>query len=303
MDTRVVFMGSPDFSVPILEELHKNYHVVGVVTQPNRPSGRGRTLTPPPVKQLADALNIPTIQPETLKDPIALDQLLAWQPDIIVVAAFGQILRKNVLDLPKFGCINVHASLLPRWRGASPIQAAILEGDARTGVTIMKMEAGLDSGPIIIQRDVPLRNTTTGGELSDQLSFLGAQVLLEVLPSFLNGLVAPMRQDDSLATFAPKLKKSDGLLDPHQPAIRLTRQVLAYNPWPGAFYHLDNRVIKVHKAHVHDTYDCEIGAHYIVNGLPAIGTAQSLLVMDLLQPEGKKPMAGDAFLLGSHTWL
>lgn len=303
MDTRVVFMGSPDFSVPILEELHKNYHVVGVVTQPNRPSGRGRTLTPPPVKQLADALNIPTIQPETLKDPIALDQLLAWQPDIIVVAAFGQILRKNVLDLPKFGCINVHASLLPRWRGASPIQAAILEGDARTGVTIMKMEAGLDSGPIIIQRDVPLRNTTTGGELSDQLSFLGAQVLLEVLPSFLNGLVAPMWQDDSLATFAPKLKKSDGLLDPHQPAIRLTRQVLAYNPWPGAFYHLDNRVIKVHKAHVHDTYDCEIGAHYIVNGLPAIGTAQSLLVMDLLQPEGKKPMAGDAFLLGSHTWL
>jgi methionyl-tRNA formyltransferase len=303
METRIVFMGSPDFSIPILEELHSKYPIVGVVTQPDRPAGRGRNLKPPAVKVLAESLGIPTIQPDSLKEENAMAQLHAWAPDLIVVAAFGQILRKNVLELPKYGCINVHASLLPRWRGASPIQAAILEGDARTGVTIMRMEAGLDSGPILAQREVPLRNNTTGGELSDQLSFLGAHVLVEVLPSYLSGMVAPMPQDEALATYANKLKKSNGLINIHQPALRLARQILAYNPWPGAFYRIGEKILKIHRAHVHNSYDCEIGAHYIVNNLPALGTAESLLVLDVVQPEGKKSMTGDAFLMGLSNWL
>lgn len=303
MDTRIIFMGSPEFSLPILEALHNNYDVIGVVTQPDRHAGRGRMLTPPPVKLMAEKLGIPTIQPLSLKDESAMIQLRDWAPDIIVVAAFGQILRKNVLELPKFGCINVHASLLPRWRGASPVQAAIIEGDARTGITIMKMEVGLDSGPIIAQRDVPIRINTTGGELADQLSYLGAQTLLDVLPSYLCGLTAPVAQDETLVTYANKLDKSQGLLDLSQPAIRLARKVLAYNPWPGAYYKIGGKTLKIHRAHVHDSYDCEIGAHYIVNNFPALGTAESLLVLDVVQPESKKSMPGDVFLLGLHTWL
>ena len=303
MDTRIIFMGSPEFSLPILEALHNNYGVIGVVTQPDRHAGRGRMLTPPPVKLMAEKLGIPTIQPLSLKDESAMIQLRDWAPDIIVVAAFGQILRKNVLELPKFGCINVHASLLPRWRGASPVQAAIIEGDARTGITIMKMEAGLDSGPIIAQRDVPIRINTTGGELADQLSYLGAQTLLDVLPSYLCGLTAPVTQDETLVTYANKLDKSQGLLDLSQPAIRLARKVLAFNPWPGAYYKIGEKTLKIHRAHVHDSYDCEIGAHYIVNNFPALGTAESLLVLDVVQPESKKSMPGDVFLLGLHSWL
>lgn len=303
MDTRIIFMGSPEFSLPILEALHNNYDVIGVVTQPDRHAGRGRMLTPPPVKLMAEKLGIPTIQPLSLKDESAMIQLRDWAPDIIVVAAFGQILKKNVLELPKFGCINVHASLLPRWRGASPVQAAIIEGDARTGITIMKMEVGLDSGPIIAQRDVPIRINTTGGELADQLSYLGAQTLLDVLPSYLCGLTAPVAQDETLVTYANKLDKSQGLLDLSQPAIRLARKVLAFNPWPGAYYKIGGKTLKIHRAHVHDSYDCEIGAHYIVNNFPALGTAESLLVLDVVQPESKKSMPGDVFLLGLHTWL
>lgn len=303
MDTRIVFMGSPEFSLPTLEALNKNFQVVGVVTQPDRPAGRGRKLSHPPVKQLADELGIQTIQPQTLKDDTAIKQLREWSPDLIIVTAFGQILRKNVLELPKFGCVNVHASLLPRWRGASPVQAAILEGDARTGITIMKMEAGLDSGPIIAQRDVPIRSNTTGGELADQLSYLGAQTLVDILPSYLCGLTAPLSQDESLATYANKLDKSQGLIDLSQPALRLVRQVFAFNPWPGAFYKIGGKTLKIHRAHVHDSYDCEIGAHYIVNNLPALGTSESLLVLDLVQPESKKSMPGDVFLLGLQSWL
>ncbi len=163
--TRVVFMGSPDFSLPTFKALAQNYEVVGVVTQPDRASGRGRELKPPPVKMLAQELGIPIIQPEKVRQPEATEQLRTWNPDLIVVAAFGQILRKDVLDLPSFGCINVHASLLPRWRGAAPVNAAILHGDEETGVTIMKMDVGLDTGPILTQRSIPLTREDTAGSV------------------------------------------------------------------------------------------------------------------------------------------
>ncbi|MGV7976229.1 MAG: methionyl-tRNA formyltransferase [Anaerolineaceae bacterium] len=303
MDTRVVFMGSPDFALPTLEALHKNTRVVGVVTQPDRPAGRGRLPMPSPVKQLADKLGIPVFQPLSLRKPGALEQLAAWQPDLIVVAAFGQILPKSVLALPPKGCINVHASLLPRWRGASPIQAAILAGDERSGVTIMLMEEGLDTGPILTQRTVPIRPGTTGAELSQQLAFLGASTLIDILPTYLSGMLAPLTQADGLATYAPMLKKMDGLLDFNQPALALTRKVHAYYPWPGTYFILNGKHIKVLDAHPHDTFESEIEGRYIVNGMPAIGTSEGLLVLDQVQPEGKRGMPGSDFLNGQPGWL
>ena len=258
---------------------------------------------PCPVKQMADRLGIPVFQPLSLRKPGVLEQLEAWQPDLIVVAAFGQILPKSVLALPPKGCINVHASLLPRWRGASPIQAAILAGDEHSGVTIMLMDEGLDTGPILTQRSVPIRPGTTGAELSQQLAFLGAATLIEILPSLVSGMLAPMRQPESGSTYAPMLKKSDGLLDFNQSALALTRKVHAYSPWPGTFFVLNGKHIKVLDAHPHDTFESEIEGHYIVNGMPAVGTSEGLLVLDQVQPEGKRAMRGSDFLNGQPGWL
>src|SRR6185503_12625007 len=205
--TRVVFMGSPDFSLPTLRTLADAYDVVGVVTQPDRASGRGRELKPPPVKLLAQELDIPSIQPEKLRQADAMEQIRVWNPDLIVVAAFGQILRKDVLDLPRYGCINVHASLLPRWRGAAPINAAILHGDAETGVTIMKMDAGLDTGPMLAQRSIRLTREDTASSVTETLSHLGADLLIETLPDYLSGKIQPRPQPEEGVTYASMLKK------------------------------------------------------------------------------------------------
>jgi len=204
---KIVFMGSPDFSLSALGALHENYSVVGVVTQPDRAGGRGRELKPPPVKELALELGIALIQPEKLNEPEAMEKLRAWAPDAIVVAAFGQILRQDVLDLPKFGCINVHASLLPRWRGAAPINAAILHGDEETGITIMKMDAGLDTGPILSQRSVRIKTEETAGSLFDKLSTLGAELLLDTLPKYFAGEIEPRPQPRRVPLMPPCLKR------------------------------------------------------------------------------------------------
>ena len=188
MTPSTVFMGSPDLALPILQALAAHYPIVGVVTQPDRPAGRGQALTPPPVKVLAEKLALPVIQPRRLREPEAMERLRSWAPELIVVAAFGQILRPEVLDLPRYGCINVHASLLPRWRGAAPIQAAILHGDADTGVTIMKMDPGVDTGPLLSQRSLPISPQDTAASLSEKLSALGAELLLETLPAYLKGI-------------------------------------------------------------------------------------------------------------------
>ena len=303
MNTRIVFMGSPDFALPALQALYEHYQVVGVVTQPDRPAGRGRQPQASPVKQAAQALGLEVYQPVSLRKPEVLAQLSAWAPDLIVVAAFGQILPKAVLDLPPKGSLNVHASLLPHWRGASPIQAAIAAGDDHSGVTIMLMDEGLDTGPILSQRSVPLPFGITGSQLSKQLAELGARTLIEILPSYLDGMVAPLPQNENEATYAPMLKKSDGLLDFNRTALELTRKVNAYQPWPGTYFNFNNRQLKVLAAHPHDTFDSSIGAHYIVNESPAVGTAQGLLVLDRVQPEGKKPMSGADFLRGQPNWL
>ena len=302
MNKRIVFMGSPEFALPTLSALIRNHHVTGVVTQPDKPAGRGRSLKPPPVKTLADKFNLPVIQPPTLKEPEALTQLQSWEPDLIIDAAFGQILRPPVLNLPLHGCINVHASLLPRWRGAAPIQAAILNGDDQTGVTIMLMDPGLDTGPILNQRSIPISDEHTAGTLSPIMAELGAKLLIETLPGYLQGDIRPQSQDEASVTYAPMLKKADGEMDFNNPAAYLERFVRAYNPWPGAFTSWEASRLKIHRAHAIEMTSPGTGKRLIHNGLAAYGTSQGILVLDEVQPAGKKAMPGDVFLHGARNW-
>jgi methionyl-tRNA formyltransferase len=303
MKIPIVFMGSPDFAVPSLQALAEHFAVVGVVTQPDRPAGRGHIITPPPVKSLAIELGIPIIQPQRLRiDVEAKEQLRSWNPEIIVVTAFGQILKRDVLELARFGCINAHASLLPRWRGVSPIQSAILNGDNETGVTIMKMNEGIDTGDILTQKSIPIEAEDTGGSLFEKLSKLAADLLVETLPKYLQGDVNPRPQGDSPTPYAPILIKSDGVLDFNKPALVLARQVRAYHPWPGTYTLWKGKPLKIQKTQVLDIASPGIGVFTIQNGNPAIGTAQGLLVIEELQPAGKKTMPGKAFLLGEREW-
>ncbi len=302
MTARVVFMGSPEFALPSLRELAASYEVIGVVTQPDRPAGRGKHLAAPPVKLLANELGIPVIQPRRLKDADALQKLRDWAPDVLVVAAFGQILRQEVLDLPPKGCINVHASLLPRWRGASPIQAAILHGDKETGVTIMLMDAGLDTGPMLSQRAIPISDKDTTATLSEKLSTHGAELLVETLPKYLEGELKPKPQPDDGVTTVSMLFKKDGKLDPAESAEALERKVRAFNPWPGAFVDLKGGPLKIHRAHTAKSKKGKPGDKVLHEGLPAIVTADGVLVLDEVQPAGKKPMKGTDFLRGVRDW-
>ena len=301
LSAKVVFMGSPDFSLPTLRALTNACQVVGVVTQPDRASGRGRELKAPPVKTLALELGIPVIQPEKLRQPEAMDQLRAWDPELIVVAAFGQILRKDVLELPRYGCINVHASLLPRWRGAAPINAAILAGDEETGVTIMKMDVGLDTGPILSKRSIRLTQEDTAGSVFEKLSTLGADLLLETLPGYLAGTIQPVPQPEEGMTYAPMLKKEDGQLNFSDDAHALERRVRAFNPWPGAFMDFDGGLLKVHRARV-EAGNAPEGQKLVVRDQPAVGARGGILVLEEVQPSGKKPMSGKSFLAGARNW-
>jgi methionyl-tRNA formyltransferase len=299
--TRIVFMGSPGFAVPALRALASHYEVVGVVTQPDRESGRGRSLKSPPVKTLALELGLDVIQPEKLRAPEAMDQLHLWNPELIVVAAFGQILKPDVLTLPPHGCINIHASLLPRWRGAAPIQAAILAGDSQTGVTIMKMDQGVDTGALIEQRILRIEEWDTTGSLSEKLSHLGADLLIETLPRYLSGELKPHVQDEALATYAPMLKKEDGLLDFAKPVEELVRRVRAFNPWPGTYFEWGGGMLKVHLAHAEKGNASE-GQRLVYQGQPAVGARGGLLILDQVQPAAKKIMSGKAFLSGTRNW-
>jgi len=302
IEHRIVFMGSPEFAIPSLKTLARHYQVVGVVTQPDRPSGRGRTLTPPPVKVVAQELGIETIQPNRLKEAGVWEKLLEWAPDVIVVAAFGQILRQNVLDLPRFGCINVHASLLPRWRGAAPIQAAILHGDKVSGVSIMKMDAGIDTGPVLSQRSVPIEADDDAASLGNKLAVAGSDLLLETLPAYLRGEIIPQFQDESQATYAPMLKKEEGELDFAQPAEYLERKIRAFFPWPGAYLVWEGNYLKVKRASVLQHAVLPQGKRSVMDGLPAIGTSEGVLLLREVQPAGKKWMNGEEFLRGARQW-
>jgi methionyl-tRNA formyltransferase len=254
------------------------------------------------VKILADELNLPVIQPRRLSEPNAIQQLQKWSPQLIVVAAFGQILKPAVLDLPEFGCINVHASLLPRWRGAAPIQAAILNGDEITGITIMRMDPGIDTGPILSHESFLISPGDTSASLSTRLANMGAELLSETLPAYLASELIPYPQDDSLATYAPMIKKEAGLLDFSTSAVSLERKIRAFFPWPGTYFYWNDQMVKVHHAHVLEGVGDTAGRHLVINGFPAIAASRDILILDMLQLAGKKAQSGEVFLQGARHW-
>jgi methionyl-tRNA formyltransferase len=240
---RIVFMGTPEFAVPSLDALlRSDDEVVGVVTQPDRPKGRAQTLTPPPVKLLALQQGLPVLQPEKMKDPAFLEALRAWQPDLIAVTAFGRILPKVILDMPPRGCVNVHGSLLPKYRGAAPIQWAVINGESETGITTMLMDEGMDTGPMLLQARIPIAPTDTGGTLAQKLAPIGGALLVDTIRQLKMGTLVARPQDHALATLAPILKKEDGLIDWGLSAAAIADRVRGLSPWPGAFtYSGDDR--------------------------------------------------------------
>jgi len=297
-------MGTPEFAVPTLEALisAQSVHLVGVVVQPDRPAGRGQRLVLPPVKRAAQAHGVPSFQPSSLGTPEAVARLATWEPDVIVVAAFGQILKQDVLDLPVHGCLNVHASLLPRWRGAAPIPAAILAGDEVTGVTIMRMDAGLDTGPILAQREEPIRPGDTWATLEARLAQLGAELLVSTLPVYLAGDLLPRPQPEQGVTYAGQLRKEDGLLDWSRPAIELERQVRAFQPWPGAFTTLRGQRLKVVRAVPLAGWRGDAPPGTVValddGGAIAVATGEGALYLEEVQLAGRRSMDIAAFLCG-----
>jgi methionyl-tRNA formyltransferase len=237
MAIRTIFMGTSAFAVPILEALvNCNFvELLAVITQPDKPAGRNLRLQPPPTKQIAINFDIPVLQPEKARDPEFIEQLKEFSPHLIVVAAYGQILPQSILDIPPFGCLNVHASLLPKYRGAAPIQWAIINGETETGVTIMKIDAGLDSGPILTKRVVEIQPDDTAQTLHDKLAQAGSELLIETIPPYINGKITPQPQDDSQATYAPKIQKEHAKIDWSLPSRDIINRIRAFNPWPVAY--------------------------------------------------------------------
>jgi len=337
MAVRIVFMGTPQFAVPILQSLidalplgGAHGETVGVVTQPDRPRGRGRKSQPSPVKALAEKHGLPVLEPSSLRHPEVLVGLQALRPDVIVVASFGQILPPAVLELPPFGCINVHASLLPRWRGAAPVAAAILAGDTVTGITVMKMDIGLDTGPILSQRPLVIDSDDTSESLTNRLAQLGADALRETLPDWLAGNIEPQPQDEVSATYAPRLAKEQGRVDWSMSAENIALQVRAFNPWPGAFTYWQDKLLRILRATVTTERaggeakessaptvlrEPDGGSQRLAGGDllpgtvfarldgPAVVTGRGVLLLHEVQLAAKQPMAASDFARGARNFI
>ncbi|MEO9469404.1 methionyl-tRNA formyltransferase [Parasphingorhabdus sp.] len=292
---RLAFMGTPDFAVPALKALHSAGHeIVAVYSQPPRPAGRGKKLTLSPVQKVAEELGLEVRVPVSLKTDEAQQEFAALELDAAVVAAYGLILPQTILDAPKSGCLNIHGSLLPRWRGAAPVQRAILAGDATTGITIMQMEAGLDTGPMLLKAETPT-NGKTSGELTCELAETGAMLMVRYLKA--PDSCPPEVQDDSLATYAKKITKDEAKLKFGQPAEQVERQVRAFNPMPGAFFEHEGQRYRVHSA---DIVDMEGPAGIILDGRLAIGCDQMAIRPAVIQKAGKPKMELDDFLNGTQ---
>ena len=302
---KIVFMGTPDFAVPTLEALYQSRHeVAAVVTQPDKPKGRGKAMAMPPVKEKALEYGIPVYQPVRVrKDEAFFAELTKIQPDVIVVIAFGQILPKEILEMPKYGCVNVHASLLPKYRGAAPIQWAVIDGEKESGVTTMQMDAGLDTGDMLLKETVALEEKETGGSLFDKLSEVGAQLLIKTLEALENGTVTAQKQPaESPTPYAAMLTKKQGEIDWNQDAKKIECLIRGLNPWPSAYTHYRGKTLKIWDAQV-EPEDSKEKAGFgtavkVTKNDLVIQTANGLLSLKEVQPEGKKRMEVDAFLRG-----
>ncbi len=312
---KIIYMGTPSFAVPALEALIANrapglllpegYDIVTVITRPDKPSGRGKEVVFSPVKQAAQAQGIPVWQPGSLKRPENIEALAAYQADLYIVAAFGQILPQAVLDLPRYGTLNIHASLLPRYRGVSPISEAILQGERQTGVTIMLIDAGVDTGPILLQRATPIAENDTTGSLTGKLADLGANALLAALPLWIAGELPQQPQNEQEASYTHMLRKEDGAIDWHRSAARLARETRAYSPWPGSYTTWRGRLLKILASHAPATSEPQSASPGTVLLRKESGTAslqaatgEGTLALDRLQLEGKKAMNADEFVRG-----
>jgi methionyl-tRNA formyltransferase len=295
---RIVFVGAGAIGVPTLQALLKSEHqVVGVVTQTDKPVGRAQSMEPTPVKKAMQRTAVRILQPARIKDQQAIEEIRALTPDVIVVMAYGQILPRDVLEIPEMACLNLHASLLPRWRGAAPIQAAIAADDQETGITVMYMDEGLDTGDILLQRTIDIRSDDTGGSLHDRLAQIAPDALLESLRMLAKGTAPRIPQDNTVATYAPKLKREDGKIDWSEPAEVIERKIRAFNPWPGAFMRIDGRNLKIFSASIVDRR----GAPGEILGSEkelVIAAGKGALSLGNVQLEGKRRMSASEFLRG-----
>jgi len=298
---RLVYMGTPRFAVQPLVALNSAGHeIVGAISRTDKPAGRGRVVAEPPVKQAAREHGIPVFQPRRVRDQEFIAVLRELRPDAIIVAAYGQILPLEILTLPRFGCINIHASLLPSYRGAAPINWAIINNDRETGVTIMQMDEGMDTGAVLMQERVPIEPADTAGSLTGKLAMLGARLIVTAMPLIESGGLKPQPQQNSLATLAPLLKKSDGRIDWNLSAAGIHNRVRGLSPWPGAYTLLDSRTIKIITSDVAPGMN-EPGIIAVEQDGMTVGTGDGLLRVLMLQPEGKKAMTAAEFLRGHRN--
>ncbi len=304
--TRAVFMGTPEFAVPSLRALvEAGYDIVGVVTQPDRPAGRGRRLLAPAVKEAALTLGLPVLQPQTLRRPEIIQELRELSPDVMIVAAYGEILRPEVLSIPPHGCLNLHASLLPRHRGAAPVVATILAGDEVTGITVMLMDEGLDTGPVLAQSSLPVSPDDTTGSLMGKLAYLAADLLIDTLPAWLAAEIVPQPQDHEQATYHKLVHKEDGLVDWSLPAVEIWRRVRAYHPWPGAYTYWQDRQLKILRAQPLEGWAGPGSPGEVIRTTQGIAvvTGQGALLLKEMQMAGKRPLGAEDFVRGRRDFV
>jgi methionyl-tRNA formyltransferase len=298
---RIVFIGAGEIGVPTLQALLKSEHeIVGALTQPDKPVGRAQQVEPSPIKRALTESKVPILQPARVKDRQAIEGIRALQPDAIVVMAYGQILPRSVLDVPRIACLNLHASLLPRWRGAAPIQAAIAAGDSETGITVMYMVEGLDTGDILLQRRIDISPTDTGGALHDRLAQVAPDALHEALQMLAKDTAPRIPQRNALATYAPKLTRDDGKIDWSEPAEVIERKIRAFNPWPGAFMTIDGRNVKISSAAIVELAG-KPGEFLRSEKNLVIAAGKGALSLGEVQLEGKRRMSAAEFLRGFHA--